>query len=282
MTTMVTTHEEKIDSTKGIKVFVRSWLPASPAPAVVVICHGVNSHSGQYLWTGDQFAADGLAVYALDLRGRGRSDGERFYVEDVADYVSDLAATIRLAKSRHVGLPVFLLGHSAGGVVSSVYVLENARELTGFICESFAFQVPAPGFALAAIKGLSHIAPRLPVLTLKNEDFSRDAQAVEALNSDPLTAHEAQPAATVAALVRADERLRVEFPTITLPLLIMHGTADKATVCHGSEFFHQTAGSSDKTLKLYEGHYHDLLNDIGKEDVMSDIKSWIHARIGRG
>ena len=117
--------------------------------------------------------------------------------------------------------------------MSSVYTLENQSELAGFICESFAFQVPAPGFALAAIKGLSHIAPRLPVLKLKNEDFSRDPKAVEALNSDPLIAHEVQPAITVAALVRADERLREEFPLITLPVLIMHGTDDKATVCRG-------------------------------------------------
>ncbi len=139
--------------------------------------------------------------------------------------------------------------------------------------------MPAPGFALAAIKGLSHIAPRLPVLKLKNEDFSRDPKVVEALNNDPLTAHEVQPAITVAALVRADERLREEFPQITLPVLIMHGTADKATVCHGSEFFYETAGSRDKTLKLYEGHYHDLLNDIGKEGVMADITAWIDKRL---
>ena len=92
MTTPATTHEERIDSTKGIKIFVRSWRPESKPRAVVVICHGVNSHSGQYLWAGEQFAADGLAVYALDLRGRGRSEGERFYVEDVADYVSDSPA----------------------------------------------------------------------------------------------------------------------------------------------------------------------------------------------
>jgi alpha-beta hydrolase superfamily lysophospholipase len=279
MAITATAQEEKIESTKGIKIHVRSWRPDAAPRAVVVICHGVNSHGGQYLWVGEQFAASGLAAFALDLRGRGRSDGERFYVEDVADYVADVANVVTLAKSRYPGLPVFMLGHSAGGVVSSVYVLENQAGLAGFICESFAFQVPAPGFALAAIKGVSHFAPRLPVLKLKNEDFSRDPKAVEALNHDPLTANEVQPAITVAALVRADERLREEFPLITLPLLIMHGTEDKATVCHGSEFFHQTAGSKDKTLKLYEGHYHDLLNDIGKEGVMNDIRGWIAAHI---
>lgn len=221
----------------------------------------------------------GFVVYALDLRGRGRSEGERFYVENIADYVSDVASVVRISKSRDAGLPVFLLGHSAGGVVSSVYTLENQAELAGFICESFAFQVPAPGFALGAIKAVSLIAPRLPVLTLKNEDFSRDPKAVEALNSDPLTAHEVQPAITVAALVRADERLREEFPLITLPVLIMHGTDDKATVCHGSQFFYQTVGSKDKTLTLYEGHYHDLLNDIGKEGVIADITAWIDKHV---
>ena len=279
MSTMTAAREETIDSAKGLKIFVRSWVPPSTPGAVVVLCHGVNAHGGQYLWVADRLVAAGYAVFALDLRGRGKSEGERFYVEDIADYVSDLANTIALAKSRHAGLPVYLLGHSAGGVVSATYVLDNQSQLAGFICESFAFQVPAPGFALAAIKALSHIAPRLPVLKLKNEDFSRDPKAVAALNSDPLTAHEVQPAITVAALVRADERLHDAFPTITLPLLIMHGTDDKATVCKGSQFFYDTAGAKDKTLKLYEGHFHDLLNDVGKEQAMADVLQWISAHL---
>ncbi|TAJ84275.1 alpha/beta hydrolase [Reyranella sp.] len=271
--------EETFDSAGGVKIFLRAWLPHAAPRAVVVICHGVNSHGGQYLWSGAELSKAGFATYALDLRGRGKSDGERFYVEDVADYVADVAGTVRIAKQRHPGLPVFLLGHSAGGVTSAVYTLDNQAELAGFICESFAFQVPAPGFALAAIKGLSHIAPRLPVLKLKMEDFTRDPQALAALNADPLTAHEVQPAATVAALVRADERLREEFPTIKLPVFILHGTEDKATVPAGSQFFFDTVGSTDKALKLYEGHYHDLLNDTGKEGVMADIVAWIDKRL---
>lgn len=276
---MTTATEETFDSKDGLKIYLRSWTPDGIPRAVVVICHGVNSHGGQYLWPAGELVKKGHAVFALDLRGRGKSEGERFYVDDIADYVADLAGTVKIAKARHPGLPVFLLGHSAGGVVSATYTLDNQTELAGFICESFAFQVPAPGFALAAIKGLSHIAPHLPVLKLKNEDFSRDPAAVAALNADPLIAHEVQPAATVAALVRADERLREEFPKITLPVLIMHGTADKATVCEGSQFFHDTAGSADKTLKLYEDHFHDLLADNGKEGVMADITAWIDARL---
>jgi alpha-beta hydrolase superfamily lysophospholipase len=274
----MTAAEETFGSTDHTNIFLRSWLPDGAPRAVVAICHGFNAHSGQYQWVADRLVEQGYAVYAPDLRGRGRSDGERFYVEQVADYVHDLGGAIAIAKSRHPGLKVFLLGHSAGGVTSASYVLDNQDELAGFICESFAFQVPAPGFALAAIKGLSHIAPHLGVLKLKNEDFSRDPDWVAKLNADPYIKDEVQPAATVAALVRADERLRAEFPTITIPLLILHGTEDHATVCHGSEFFHETAGSADKTLKIYQGYYHDLLADLGKESVMSDILTWADAR----
>ena len=141
--------------------------------------------------------------------------------------------------------------------------------------------MPAPGFVLSAIKGLSHIAPRLGVLTLKMKDFTRDPVALKALEDDPLTKDESQPAATVAALVRADERLHDNFEQITLPVLIMHGTDDRATVCRGSEFFFAHAGSADKTLKLYEEHYHDLLNDLGKEEVFADVAGWIEAHLAK-
>lgn len=271
--------QEFLTSTHGQRIFVRSWTADSTPRAIVVICHGVNSHGGQYIWAAQQFAQRGFSVYTLDLRGRGKSDGPRFYVDNIADYVADLDIVIDLAKSREPNLPVFLLGHSAGGVVSCTYALDNQAELAGLICESFAFKVPAPDFVLGITKFLSGFFPRLPVLKLKNEDFSRDPEAVRVLNSDPLIANEAQPAATVAALVRGDERLKREFPLITLPVFIMHGTADKATVPSGSDFFYKTAGSADKTLRLYEGHFHDLLNDIGKERVLDDMVAWIDARL---
>ena len=273
--------EDRIDGAAGLKIFVRSWRPESRARAVVAICHGVNSHSGYYKWAAEQLVGHGFAVYALDLHGRGQSDGERFYLEKIGDYLDDVNAAVTMAVSENPGVPLFLLGHSAGGVVSCVYTLENQSKLAGLICESFAFQVAAPDFALAVVKGLSHIAPHAHVLKLKNEEFSRDPQAVQAMNEDPLIAHEVQPTRTVAELVRADERLKRDFPLITLPVLILHGTADKVTNPKGSQLFYDTAGSTDKTLKLYEGHAHDLLNDLDKDTVMGDIAGWIEARLPR-
>lgn len=274
--------ETTIRNRDGQQIFVRAWRPLAPPKAVVVICHGVNSHSGHYLWAADQFVADGFAVYALDLRGRGRSEGERFFVRSAAEYVHDLGGVVQYAKTREPGLPVFLLGHSAGGVVSSIYTLENQDQLAGFICESFAFQVYAPDLALGLLKALSGVIPRAPVLKLPFTAFSRDPEWVKVMNADPLIAGEVQPCSTVAALVRAGDRLKASFAQVTLPLLILHGDTDKATRPSGSRMFQAKAGSRDKTLKIYEGHAHDLLNDLGKEGVMTDILSWIGTRLARG
>ncbi len=279
-TTQASLQESTFSGAGGLKIFTRTWRPAAASPrAVVVIVHGFNSHSGQYLWVGDQFVAHGLAVYAIDLRGRGQSEGERFYVEKMDDYIADIDTLVTTARAENPGLPVFLLGHSAGGVISCVYTLEHQDKLAGLICESFAFELPAPDLVLSLLAGVSHILPHSHVFKLKNEDFSRDPKVVAAMNADPLIADESQPAQTVAVLVHADERLKAEFPQITLPVLILHGTLDKATKPSGSQHFYARAGSTDKTLKLYEGHYHDLLNDVDKEVVMADIQSWVDSHI---
>lgn len=271
--------EETFEGAGGLKIFIRSWRPEGAPRAVVVISHGFNSHGGQYAWVAEQLAAKGFAVYAHDYRGRGRSEGERFHVENVSEYVGDLVQVVAIAKARDPGVRVYVLGHSAGGVIASSYCLDHQADIDGLICESFAFRVPAPDIALQVIKGVSHVAPNVGVLKLKNADFSRDPAAVRAMDEDPLIHDETQPSITVAALQRADERLTKEIPTITLPVLIMHGTEDKATLPKGSQFFYDHAGSADKTLKLYEGHYHDLLADLGKEGVLADIVGWIDARL---
>ena len=270
--------EHWLDGTGG-RIFTRHWEPGERPKASLVICHGVNSHGGQYLAAGEEFARRGFAVTALDLRGRGKSDGERFYIDSIDEYVADLGLAIDFARSKHADLPLYLLGHSAGGVTSVTYALDQQDKIDGLICESFAFRVFAPNFALKLLEGASHVLPHTHVLRLKMEDFSRDPDWVAQLNADPLTDNEVQPVATVAAFARAGERFEREFSRITLPVLIMHGTADKATRPDGSQEFFDKAGSVDKTLKLYDGYAHDLLNDLGRERVFDDIVGWIEARL---
>lgn len=268
-------------SNGGLELFYRSWRPDQTPRGVVAIVPGFNSHSGYYAWVAERFVSQGLATYAVDLRGRGESQGERFYVQEFSDYVNDVHEFVTTVRALESGVPIYLLGHSAGGVVATLYASEHQEQLAGLICESFAFKIPAPDFALAILKGAAHLAPHLHALRLKNSDFSRDPAAVQAMDSDQLIAHESQPLETLAAMVRADEILERSFADITLPVFILHGTDDHATSPRGSQQFFDQAGSVDKTLRFYEGGYHDLLNDTIREEVAADITTWLNRQLGQ-
>jgi alpha-beta hydrolase superfamily lysophospholipase len=271
--------ESTFEGVGGLKIATRSWRPDGKARAIMILIHGFNAHSGYMVWPGEQFAANGFATHALDLRGRGKSEGERFYVEEFSDYLGDVDLLVNIARTEDPGLPVYVLGHSAGGVIATSYVFEHQPEIAGLICESFALDVGLPDAVSLILKGLSHLTPHLHVFSLKNELFSRDPAAVALMNNDPLIANESQPAETAAEMLKAADRLKTNMPNFTVPVFIIHGTDDKATRPAGSQYFYDHAGSTDKTLKLYEGHYHDLLNDIDKEIVMADILAWLNERV---
>jgi acylglycerol lipase len=246
----------------GQNIFYRNWRTGSGPKGIVIIVHGLNSHSGYYENFALRLNENGYDVYAIDLRGRGHSDGERYYISDFRGIVEDIDLLIGIAASADPMRPVFLLGHSVGGVFASVYGVDYQRKLRGLICESFAFQIPAPGFAIASIRFLSRIIPHVRLVKLNNGDFSRNRSIVEAMNSDPLLANERQPAKTIQQQLAATEYLKRKMPEIKIPLLILHGTDDKIAKPGGSEYFMKHAASADKQLKLYDGYYHDLLNDI--------------------
>jgi acylglycerol lipase len=271
--------ESSFTGVGGLEIATRSWRPEGKPRAIMILIHGFNAHSGYMTWPGEQFAANGFATHALDLRGRGKSEGERFYVEEFSDYLGDVDSLVDIARAEDPGLPVYVLGHSAGGVIATSYVFDHQQEIDGLICESFAFDVGLPDLVSLALRGISHLTPHLHVFSLNNADFSRDPEAVAAMNNDPLIAKESQPAETAAEMLKAAARLKENMPKFTVPVFIIHGTEDKATRPAGSQYFYDNAGSTDKTLKLYEGHYHDLLNDVDKEIVMADILEWLNERV---
>lgn len=273
--------ESSFEGVGGLKIATRSWKPEGSPRAVMILVHGFNAHSGYMEYPGEQFAANGIASYALDLRGRGNSDGERFYVEEFSDYLGDVHKLVEIARGENPGLPVFVLGHSAGGVIATSYVYEHQDEIAGLVCESFAFDVGLPHLVQLALQGVGYLAPHLHVFSLNNADFSRDPAHVERMNNDPLIAKESQPAETASEMLKAAERLKEHMPNFNVPVFITHGTEDKATRPAGSQYFYDHAGSADKTLKLYEGHYHDLLADVDKEIVMNDILMWVDERIAK-
>ena len=244
--------EAFIDSVDG-RLFVRSWTPQPDARAALAIVHDLNSHGGGY----EQFALHlverGIVVHALDLRGHGKSAGERQNVRHFSQYLDDIDALMSSDRVRQPFLPLFMLGHGAGGVAVSLYALMRQRDLAGLICESIALDLPASTTLFGWVRALAMIAPRLPVRGL--------------------------PARTVAALVRARNRLRSSLAHLSLPLLVLHGSADTVTFPSGSEHMHQCASSPDKTLQIFEGYYHDLINGQDHEQVRERILQWIEDRL---
>src|SRR5688500_10245916 len=163
------TNERTFKGVGGLRIASRSWRPESAVRGIVILIHGFNSHSGYMAWPAEQFAANGLAAFALDLRGRGRSEGERFYVEHFSDFLGDVDKLVEIARTESPGLPVYVLGHSAGGVIASSYVFEHQPQIAGLICESFALDVGLPHLVQLALEGASYLVPHLPVYSLKNE-----------------------------------------------------------------------------------------------------------------
>ena len=274
--------ESSFEGVGGLNIHTRSWKPEGSPRAVMILIHGFNAHSGYMVWPAEQLTGQGFACYALDLRGRGESDGERFYVEEFSDYLGDVDKLVNIARSENPGLPVYVLGHSAGGVIATSYVYEHQDGIAGLVCHSFAFDVGLPHLVQLALEGVGKLLPHVHVFSLNNADFSRDPAHVERMNNDPLIHKESQPAETARVMLLAADALKEHMSNFRVPVFIIHGTEDKATRPAGSQYFYDNAGSTDKTLMLYEGHYHDLLADVDREKVMADILAWLNERVPAG
>lgn len=282
MTATAVRHEEDaFDAADGRRLYEQRWLPEGEAKAHVAIVHGYAEHSGRYAYTGEALARRGYAVHALDLRGHGRSDGDRAYVRSFNEYLLDVRAFLARVSGRAGDRPVFLLGHSMGGAIAALTLTVEHPALRGALLSGAAISSEGtPRIVRAIIALLGRIAPRLPLIKLKASDVSRDPDVVERYENDPLVYRGRVRAGLAAAMSRAVRRIERAAPSITLPLLIMHGTADALAKPDGSIALHGRAGSADKTLKLYEGLAHEILNEPEKDQVIADIVAWLDARSG--
>jgi alpha-beta hydrolase superfamily lysophospholipase len=275
------THVDGHYSGEGkLQIYWQAWLPeGAPPRAVVVLAHGASEHSGRYAWTGEQLAERGYALYGVDHRGHGKSDGDRAVIDRMRNAVADLDGLVEKAQAAHPGLPTVLLGHSMGGAVALSYTSDHEDKLDALVLSAPVAALDAASPVTRAVgRLLSMVAPRLGVFAIDSTAVSRDPQVVEDYDADPLNYHGRLPARTVAELSSAIDGYPEAVTRFRLPLLVMHGTEDRLTSIAGPKMVMDRAGSEDKTFRAYDGLYHELLNEPERQQVLDDIADWLDAR----
>jgi lysophospholipase len=266
----------------GRHIFWRSSTPdASPPRAAIVLVHGLGEHSGRYDYVVARLAGEGYSVHAVDHRGHGRSDGPRAFIEDMDHAVADVDTLVDQVTEAHPNTPVFMLGHSMGGLITLRYALAHQERLAGLILSAALAQLDAVPKPLELVgRALSVIAPRAPLIAIDPALVSRDPAVVDAYRSDPLVHHGKVPARTAAQLADAVQRLPATVDAITLPALILYGTADGLCPPAGSVMLGERIGGRDTTVTAYDGLFHEILNEPEREAVLDDITGWLCAQVG--
>jgi acylglycerol lipase len=263
----------------GPRIFWQSWSPTDVPRAVVVLVHGASEHSGRYGYVADALGADGYAVYALDHRGHGRSEGPRAVLDRMGHAVADVDQLVLQASEENPGLPVFMLGHSMGGTVAVSYCLRHQDRLRGLILSApLAAREAAPAPLLALGRLLSALTPRLGLVGIDANLVSRDPEVVRDYVADPLNYHGRLPARTVAELASAVGRFPDAVAAITVPTLILYGTEDRLALPAGSEMLLARIGAEDKRATAYPGLFHEILNEPERDVVLAEIRGWLRER----
>jgi acylglycerol lipase len=272
--------EGQLQGAEGRKLYWQAWLPEGEIRGVVVIAHGVSEHGGRYRYVVERLVPDGFAVYAIDHRGHGRSEGVRAQIDRLAFVVSDLDQLIDLARGEHPDRKLFLLGHSMGGCVAITYAVANQEKLDGLALSAPLAALEAAPLPLRMIaRVLSSIRPDAGILELEAAAVSRDPVEVEAYETDPLNYRGKLRARTMQELVDAVGRFEADSPKLTLPLLVMVGSGDRLVPPEGGQMVHDRASSTDKTFHSYDGFYHEIFNEpAGERDrPLNDLADWLSA-----
>ena len=268
----------------GPALFARSWPPPTPSHAAILIVHGLGEHSGRYDWTAAGLNDAGFTVHALDYRGHGRSEGGRVHVDDIDDYVADVRAALDEVRRRRPRGPVFLLGHSQGGLIALKLALDDPAAMTGLVVTSPFLAVHPTSrpsaFVRAMAKVMRPLAPRLPMPTrIDVRMLSRDTRVGEAYAPDPLVSHAAS-AGWLHAIQRAQRDVRARASQLRVPTLLMAGGADRLVDPEAARAFARDAPREVLELVWWDGFYHEILNDLGREDVLAKIVNWLNRQTG--
>lgn len=272
------TDEGRFTGQAGVGIHWQAWLPDGDPKAVIVVAHGFGEHIGRYGNLVDAVVPRGYAVYGPDHRGHGRSEGHRALIDRHEWLLDDLDRVFALAAEAHPGVPVFLLGHSMGGNIALGSALRGRQRLAGLVLSGPAVTTHGvPRLLRLLARVLGRLFPKLAVTKLPAAGVSSDPAVVAAYEADPLVHHGKMPAGTGAALMATAERYPAQLPSLTVPLLVVHGSADTLVSVESGRTAHALAGSADKTLKVYDGFAHEVMNEPGRAEVLADITAWLDA-----
>jgi len=272
----VKSDEIMLKANDGLQLMVSKSAVKKPE-AVIVIVHGICEHSGRYTHVVSRFNSWGYSVYRYDLRGHGRSQGDRAYVEDYQLFIDDTDLVVDMAKKENAGIPLFLVGHSMGGLISAIYGIQHPDNLTGQVLSG------PPVMILPAVQGILSLdykaKARTPIPNSLTNAISRNKDVIDAYNSDPLVLKEFSMMLMGEMFIRAGQWIVANRKKYNYPCLILHGGADQISPPEASRAFYENIASKDKELKIYEGLYHEILNEPEKETVLEDIHRWLEAHL---
>jgi alpha-beta hydrolase superfamily lysophospholipase len=273
--------EGHLTATDGLTLRTQRWLLDGPAKAVIVLTHGHGEHSGRYGHTALALNAAGYAVYTYDVRGHGKSGGPRGHAPGLEALLDDVQLIYDWAKVENAGKTFFLMAHSMGGNTTLNYALRRKPGVAGVVLSSpWLKPVTPPSPTLMWVgRLLSRLAPALALDSgISGEPLAHDADLLNSFPDLNLTHTKITPRMFTTVFAAAEYAL-AHAAEFTLPLLILHAGADRLASPAASQAFYEKAGSSDKSHRLFEGMYHEILNETERGKVMQEIVGWLDAHV---
>lgn len=262
-------------------LYYRNWAAEGDTKGVVMLIHGLGEHCQRYEALGSYLSKAGYALCSMDLPSHGHSEGQRGHVDNFNVFQQAALGLYQHIKTAYPDTPVFLLGHSMGGLIATRLLLDHQNKFQGALLSGAAIQSPQepPAWQVLVMKAIAKLFPKSPMLQLDASAVSRDPKVVEKYMADPLVSKDKLSAQFLVAMTNTMEQCKSEAAKISLPILIMHGSADVMTAPEGSELLHDSISSTDKQLTIYDGLYHEIFNEPEAKSIYGEIVDWMTARL---